>query len=288
MWTTFETTSGQTLSYMRRGEGPLVVCFPGGPGLDPLAYYATLELPGHELLIFAPRGVGASSSPNAEEAYSTGGYVQDVEALRLHLNAERLTLYGSSHGAMVALAYACARPGRVEKLVLVATPLRFDDAYRAAIVTQRRRFSEAVSDGAQRLAAADEASSRLADETTDPAQRPGLMRAIFTRYVVEEGHAETQYLDALCAAPINFVAQPQTFRELSDPHRRPLQDAAGVTAPALVVVGALDTSSLPANAHETADALDNGRAVELPGVGHFPEVEAAELMGPLVAEFLSD
>ena len=287
MWTTFETTSGQTLSYVRRGEGPLVVCLPGGPGLDPLAYCATLELPGNELLIFAPRGVGASSSSDAEEAYSTAGYVQDVEALRLHLNAERLTLYGASHGAMVALAYACARPGRVERLVLVATPLRFDDAYRAAIATQRRRFTAAVADGAARLVAADAASARLASDA-GPEERPGRMRTIFSRYVVEQGPAERDYLDALCAAPINFTAQPQAVRELTDPHRRPLQSAANVTAPALVIAGALDTATLPSNAHETADALPNGRALELPGVGHFPEVEAPEIVAGLVAGFLRE
>ncbi len=57
------------LSYVRRGAGSLVVCVPGGPGMDPEAYFAAMDLPGFELLIFAPRGTGASSRPPSLDEY---------------------------------------------------------------------------------------------------------------------------------------------------------------------------------------------------------------------------
>jgi len=52
--TTFDADDGRILSYLRRGSGPLVVCVPGGPGMDPEAYFAAMDLPGYELLIFGP------------------------------------------------------------------------------------------------------------------------------------------------------------------------------------------------------------------------------------------
>jgi|HubBroStandDraft_5_1064220.scaffolds.fasta_scaffold512849_2 hypothetical protein len=93
MYVTFEPEGGRRLSYQLRGSGPLVVCIPGGPGMDPEAYFAGLELPGRQLLVFAPRGTGESSVPPAPGGYVMAGYADDVEALREHLGQHKLTLY---------------------------------------------------------------------------------------------------------------------------------------------------------------------------------------------------
>src|ERR1700734_2132584 len=124
MYLTFAPEDGRRLSYQLRGSGRRVVCIPGGPGMDPEAYFAELELPGYQVLVFAPRGTGESSAPPAGGGYGIAGYVDDVEALRVHLGEQRLTLYGNSHGACVALAYAGAHPDRVERLVLTNVPAR--------------------------------------------------------------------------------------------------------------------------------------------------------------------
>jgi pimeloyl-ACP methyl ester carboxylesterase len=152
---TFQPEDGRRLSYQRRGSGPLVVCIPGGPGMDPEAYFAELELPGHQLLVFAPRGTGESSAPSTSGGYGIAGYVDDVEALREHLGQQKLTLHGNSHGACVALAYAGAHPERVERLVLTNGPARMDDAFIAAARRARTRFAETFADGAAVRRAAD-------------------------------------------------------------------------------------------------------------------------------------
>ena len=130
--TTFDAGDGRILSYLRRGSGPLVVCLPGGPGMDPEAYFAAMELPGYELLIFAPRGTGASTPPPTKDGYKIAGYVEDLEALRVHLGVDTLTLYGNSHGGCMSLAYACMSPERVARLVVTNAPPRMDDPYQAA------------------------------------------------------------------------------------------------------------------------------------------------------------
>jgi pimeloyl-ACP methyl ester carboxylesterase len=69
VFTTFDAGNNRTLSYQRRGSGPLVICLPGGPGMDPEAYFAAMDLPAYELLIFAPRGTGASTAPANADGY---------------------------------------------------------------------------------------------------------------------------------------------------------------------------------------------------------------------------
>ena len=285
MLTTFDAGAGRTLSYRRRGSGPLVVCLPGGPGFDPDAYYAPLDLPGHELLIFAPRGVGASTSPATPDGFRMAGYVEDVESLRVHLDADALTLYGHSHGGCVALAYAQRSPEHVERMALSAAPPRMDNQYQAAAAEVQRRFAEAVVDGAARLAAAEQANAALrADIDADERRRQ--LQILMARYVVRHGDAETAYLERLCTAPMNWAPVEPMYAEMLDGLDL-LRDAAAVTAPTLVLAGELDVV-VPASAMRLlADALPNAHYHEFAGVGHFPEVEAAEAFSSTLGRFLA-
>ena len=282
---TFSPEYGRRLSYQRRGSGPLVVCIPGGPGMDPEAYFADLELPGYQLLVFAPRGTGESSVPSTSDGYGIAGYVDDVEALREHLGQHKLTLYGNSHGACVALAYAGAHPDRVERLVLTNGPARLDDAFIAAAKRARTHFTETFADGADRLAAAADADDALGGEL-DEAERRRQYRTLMAGYVAELGPAEVGYLDRLCAAPVNW----EPVFEMSKEFVAGLDLLAGaqaVVAPALAIGCEFDVT-VPASAmHLIAEALPNGHFLELAGVGHFPEVEAPAEFRAAVSAFLA-
>jgi pimeloyl-ACP methyl ester carboxylesterase len=192
--TTFDAGAGRTLSYRRRGSGRLVVCLPGGPGFDPDAYYAPLDLPGHELLIFAPRGTGVSTAPATPDRFRLAGYVEDVESLRVHLGVDRLTLYGHSHGGCIAVAYAQRSPEHVERMVISVAPPRMDEEYSAAAAEVQRRFAETVADGAARLAAAEQASAALQTDI-DADERRRQLQIMMTRYVVHQGDAEDPLAD---------------------------------------------------------------------------------------------
>ena len=102
----FTTPDGLTLSYERRGSGPLLVCHPGGPGGSAAEFrdFAGLD-DTFELLLLSPRG---SHGSDPADDYSLASYVADLEALREHLGVEQLDLLGFSHGGIVAMAYAAA------------------------------------------------------------------------------------------------------------------------------------------------------------------------------------
>lgn len=263
----------------------MVVCIPGGPGLDPERYYAPLQFPGYELLILAPRGTGRSSSPPGSEGYRMAGYVEDVESLREHLGLQTIVLYGHSHGGMVALAYACAHPARVERVVISAAPARMDESYREAMAATKERFATVLSDGAERIAAADKANEEL-DTLQDAAELRRAFRTLMSRYVVRHGSDERSYLDALAAAPMNWVPLEVMYEEMMGGLDL-LRGAEAVTAPALVIAGELDVTAPPESVRPIAEALPNATYAEFAGVGHFVEVEDSEAFVRTAADFLA-
>ena len=53
--------------------------------------------------------------------YTTPDSVEDMEAIRKAVGADKLTLFGISYGTQLALAYARAYPSRVERMILDST-----------------------------------------------------------------------------------------------------------------------------------------------------------------------
>jgi pimeloyl-ACP methyl ester carboxylesterase len=283
--TTFDAGDGRRLSWLRHGSGQPVVCVPGGPGMDPAAYFATLDLPGCELAILAPRGTGASTPPHELEGYRIPGYVEDLEALRIYLGLERMSLLGSSHGGCVVLAYAIVHPQRVDRLVISGAPPRMDAGFRAAVAAARRGFVAAFTDGAERLAASDEAGAALAGVDAEEDRRR-LLRVVLGRHVARLGFAQSAYLDGICAAPLNWDAPGVMFTEMRDGLDL-LADAGRVTSPALLIAGEWDVVVPPAITRLIAETLPTAQYVQLPDAGHFVEVEAHHAFTATASAFLN-
>ncbi|MBN8889574.1 MAG: alpha/beta fold hydrolase, partial [Rhodospirillales bacterium] len=91
----------------------------GGPGAGAGAVHRRFFDPGFwRVVIFDQRGAGRSRPLGALEANTTPDLVEDIEALRRHLDIERWLLFGGSWGSTLALAYAQAYPHRVTGCVL--------------------------------------------------------------------------------------------------------------------------------------------------------------------------
>lgn len=85
----------------------------GNPGL-----WAPLDRTRQRAVMPDQRGSGASRPRGATTAQTAATLVSDLEALRRHLGIERWSLLAGSWGTVLALCYAQAHPGRVERLVL--------------------------------------------------------------------------------------------------------------------------------------------------------------------------
>ncbi len=261
------------------------MCVPGGPGLDPETYFAGVELPGREMLIFAPRGTARSAAPDALDGYRIAGYVADLECLRSHLELDRLTLYGNSYGGTVVLAYASAHPDRVERLIVSNAPVCVDQTFTDAVASARQRLVTRVPDAARRLAVAEAADAAAETDPTEAAKRLA-HRASMACGVAHEGPTEAEYLDRLCAAPHNTDALSGMWIEWRE--GLDLSERLGASsAPALLIAGELDPVVPPEVVRPLADAMINARYVEIPDAGHFVHIEASEQFWSIVGDFLS-
>ncbi|MFB6849194.1 alpha/beta fold hydrolase [Streptomyces sp. NPDC056373] len=121
----FTAPDGTTLAYHVTGDGPPLVCLPGGPMQDSVYLGDLGGLTARRTLIRLDlRGTGQSTVPRDPVSYRCDRQVGDVEALRAELGLERVDLLGHSAGANLAVLYAARHPERLGRLVLV-TPSVF-------------------------------------------------------------------------------------------------------------------------------------------------------------------
>lgn len=122
---TFTAPDGTTLAYHATGDGPPLVCLPGGPMHDSVYLGDLGGLTAHRTLIRLDlRGTGRSAVPTDTASYRCDRQVADVEALREELGLERLELLAHSAGANLAALYTARHPDRVGRLALI-TPSVF-------------------------------------------------------------------------------------------------------------------------------------------------------------------
>ena len=104
------------------GKGAPVVFLAGGPGLNAVYMQPVWQRlsKNFRCIILNQRGTDSSLVPVVDStSMSMDNYVNDIEALRKHLQVEKLTLLGHSWGGMLAMVYLSREPDKVKKLVLL-------------------------------------------------------------------------------------------------------------------------------------------------------------------------
>jgi len=280
---TFRTADGRTLSYRREGEGPVLVCHPGGPGFS-ARYFGDLAGLGavFTLVMLNPRGTEGSDRPSDPRAYETADYVADLDELRAHLGLERMLLLGHSHGGVVAAAYAAAHPDRVERLVLASTLARFAAEQEAVMEAAMDAKAAEPWYADARAALEDEQAGRF---ETD-AELGELAIREFPFYFARYGDAEQAYLETLRGevpvADALLLFNDEVFNTFD---LRP--DLPAISTPTLVITGEDDFITGPVCAADFA-VVPGQRTVVLPGCGHFIFVEARDRFREEVTAFLAD
>jgi pimeloyl-ACP methyl ester carboxylesterase len=277
----FRTADGRTLSYRREGDGPVLVCHPGGPGFS-ARYFGDLAGLGaaFTLVMLNPRGSEGSDRPSDPRAYATADYVSDLDDLRAHLGLERMLLLGHSHGGVVAAAYAAAHRGRVERLVLASTLARFAAEQGAVMEAAMEAKAGQPWYADARAALEDEQAGRF--ETDEELGELAIRE--FPFYFARYGDAERAYLETLRGeAPVADALLLFNTEVFNTFDLRP--DLAAITAPTLVITGEDDFITGPVCAADFA-AVAGQRTVVLPGCGHFIFVEARDRFRDEVTSFL--
>lgn len=118
----FAGADGARLFHRRVGSGAkLVVFLNGGAGstFAGAAHLEPLAARDRSVIFYDARGSGASDLIADPSLLTADHHVRDVEALRVHLGAPRISLVALASGAPLAARYAALHPDHVERLVLV-------------------------------------------------------------------------------------------------------------------------------------------------------------------------
>jgi proline-specific peptidase len=105
------------------GRLPLL-CLHGGPGAphDYLEPLGALAESGRRVVFYDQIGCGRSWVAADPSAWTVELFVEEVGAVREALGLDRVHLFGSSWGGMLAMEYALTRPAGLESLVLSSSP----------------------------------------------------------------------------------------------------------------------------------------------------------------------
>jgi proline-specific peptidase len=111
----------------RDGRDPLL-CLHGGPG-STHHYFAPLERlvdTGRVVVLYDQIGCGSSDRP-VDIEWSVGVFLEELAALRDHLELDRIHLLGTSWGGQLALEHALSGYGGLTSLVLSSTLASVDE-----------------------------------------------------------------------------------------------------------------------------------------------------------------
>jgi len=124
-----DTNNNGKLYFQTFGAGEPLIVVHGGPGLDQTYFLPQmLELAKtHQVTFYDQRGSGKSLGGKiTEKTINITRFIEDLEALRVHLNFKQFTLIGHSWGGRVAMEYSIRYPDNLRNLVLLnSTPATY-------------------------------------------------------------------------------------------------------------------------------------------------------------------
>ncbi|WP_406340829.1 alpha/beta fold hydrolase [Streptomyces sp. NBC_00648] len=276
---TFSTYDGTKLAYHVFGDGPPLICLPGGP-MQASVYLGELGgLSAHRQLIMLDlRGTGDSSVPEDTASYRCDRLVDDVEALREHLSLDRVDLLAHSAGTNLAVRYAERHPERVGRLALITPSVT---ALGIAVAGEVRRETALLRREEpwfpEAFAALEAIFAGKATADSWPAVAPFWYgrwdEAARAHKAAEDGQKNGE---AAAAFGGEGAFDPDATRAA----------LARLASPVLLLAGEVDLNSPPRAMAELVELFPHAELVVQPGAGHFPWLDDAERFVAATGAFL--
>jgi 3-oxoadipate enol-lactonase len=260
--------TGDRIWYQESGSGPPLLHIHGSafghrnfekltPLMAPRCSVIDIDLPGYGESRGAPQSTLAGIAGQIYEFIRAAGY-------------GRLSIHGTSFGAMLALTLAATHPEVIDRLVLSCFLARYDNAARLMRATWKRT-------------ARDSGMEAVADVTSVA----GFARGFYDRPEASEQLAQMRVAFAR-NTPEAFIAGTEAIErsDLTDLVPR-------VTAPTLLLAGAEDNmtpfhpSASGSGFAQIKDQFKNARLAVLPECGHYLVIEQPQLAADKILEFLS-
>ena len=259
---------GVNLAYDDRGRGDPVLFIAGRGGAGRtwhLHQVPEFVRAGYRCITFDNRGIGATENA---DGFTTDTMVADTAALIEKLDVAPVHIVAVSMGAFIAQELMMARPELVRSGVLMATRGRHDrtrDFFRNAELE--------LADSGVDLPASYDAKVRLLES--------------FSPRTLNDDVAVRDWIDMFTMWPTKPTPGLKTQLSVAPEDNR-LTAYRSITAPTLVI-GFQDDVVLPAHlGREVADAIPNGRYLEIPHTGHLGFIERPQVVNAAALKFFAD
>ena len=244
------------------GGGPALVLLHGFP-FDRSSWHGQAKALGEEFRVVAPDLRGMGETPLGEGAVTLEAMAEDVAALLDELSLGSVVLGGLSMGGYVAFEFFRKFPERVRALVLADTRPQADNEEGRR--TREENAQRALKEGMAPIVESMLPKLLTAETRERGGEVPEGVRAMMlgTR---PEG----------AAAALRAMAVRRDQTELLP----------SINVPTLIVVGAEDSITPPADSEALSAKIEGSRLVVIEGAGHLSNVERPEEFNRALVEFL--
>jgi len=279
-----------------------IVFLHGGPGLRFGPFdsdiYSVYAADGFRVYLYDQTGSGASTRLRHVRDYTIGRAVEDLEAIRLQLHAERMILIGHSWGSTLAASYMAKYPAHVSKVVFHSPGSIWNirDSYpyeynRTDAGTQTQSFPPLRLIAGLYLLDRNLEAGEQAVPQREAEEMMGPMEASAGSTVICKGDAAK--LPAVIAGvkdqPDNPGLNPYVLQRLIDltmnPQGDPHTALKANKTPAIVLVG--ECNYVPWRVTlDYRQTFANLRIYSFPKAGHYLQFEQPQLMTKVIRSFL--
>jgi proline iminopeptidase len=276
------TRDGIDLVYKVVGpaSGDYVLILSGGPGEDIHSMQGVAGELGkkYRCIMWEQRGTGRSKLAKYDAStINLNAYIEDIEALRKELHAEKFIVLGNSWGMILGLAYSGTHPDAVRAVVTNGSgPITFE-------------YLGVFSDN--QIARLGACELEVRDFWKDPAREAADSdRAAFERLRVAavayffDRKKALQMASELKPEDYNFRVPPAFLNAEGKYDIRPKLKS--IIAPVLLLQGRQDLAG-EANVFEAHSLIKNSTLAFIDKCGHMPWLEQPEQTWKIVDEFLA-
>ena len=260
---TVETAPGVSIYYERYGSGPKFVFIPNRMFMPE---FSQLARPERTVIMYDMRNRGQSGRVEDESKITIMGDVEDVEALRKHFRAEKISLIGFSYLGLMVPVYATQHPDRVERLVQIGSvPRKFGTPY----PPDQQAGNNTLSPEAE--AAWGEWQKMREPGSADPLIR---CRAFgrFLSHMIVVNPANAAKVPDTCVYENESIANSERHLKLhfADLQKRdfPREPFTKLAHPVLTIHGMLDRNAPYGSGVEWANTFRDARLITIPRAAH--------------------
>jgi proline iminopeptidase len=277
------TRDGIELFYRVVGPagGDYVLVLSGGPGEDIHSMQGIADELGkkYRCVMWEQRGTGRSKLPKYDSStINLNAYLEDIEALRQHLQTDKFIVVGNSWGMILGLAYAGTHPDDVRAVVTIGSgPITaeylgvFSDNQFARLGVCELEVRDFWKDPARESADSDRAAFER-------------LRAAAVAYFYDRKKALLMAAE-LDPKDYNFRVPPAFLGAEGKYDFRPKLKP--ITAPVLLLQGRQDIAG-EANIIEVQSLIKNSTLAFIDKCGHMPWLEQPQQTWKIVNDFLAN